>query len=54
MAQVGVAGVAGFDGGDFAIAEQAQKIAQPSAGERHAMRGEEQLQPILRRVGFVF
>src|SRR4051794_7864280 len=35
VAQIGVAGVAGFDGGDFAVVEQPEKIAEPPAGERH-------------------
>ena len=46
-AEVGVTGGAGFDGGDFAVAEEAEEIAQPPPGERYVMAGEKQLEAIL-------
>jgi hypothetical protein len=50
--QIGVTGGAGFDGGDFAVAEEAEKIAQPPAGEGHVMGGEKQLEAILGASAF--
>jgi hypothetical protein len=40
FAQVDVTWVAGLDGGDFALAEQPQKIPQSLALKRDVMRGE--------------
>jgi hypothetical protein len=53
-AQVRVTRIAGFDGGNFAVAEQPEKIPQQPAGERHIVGGEKQLDPILGRVDLVF
>ena len=44
--QVGVAGIARFDGSNFALAEQPEKIPQPPAGEGHVMGEEKQLEAI--------
>ena len=53
VAYIGVAGIVGFNGSNFTISEQPEKIAQPPAGERHVLGGEKQLDAILGRIGFV-
>ena len=44
----------GGDSGDFAVAEQAEEIAQAPAGKGHVMDGEKNWRLSLTRIGFVF